>query len=65
MVALTSKIILLEKGCKIFKLTKVNLLFLVEKGLHNICCSSCIGVMVGGILSALLLMECQTFYESG
>ena len=32
MAVLTSKITLIEKGCKIFELTKVNLLFLVGLG---------------------------------
>ena len=32
MEVLTSKITFIEKGCKIFELTKVNLLFLVESG---------------------------------
>tara|TARA_B100001057_G_scaffold110339_1_gene108406 strand:+ start:220 stop:372 length:153 start_codon:yes stop_codon:yes gene_type:complete len=32
MVVLTSKITPIEKGCKIFELTKVNLLFLVGLG---------------------------------
>ena len=35
MVVLTSKITPIEKGCKIFELTKVNLLFLFKLGLNK------------------------------
>ena len=35
MAALTSKITPIEKGCKIFDLTKVNLLSLVELAFNN------------------------------
>ena len=50
MAVLTSKITPIEKRCKIFELTKVNLLSLVELVFFYKLCFSCpMGLMVGGL----------------